>query len=230
MVMVGTEDRSNYVVGVDLGQSHDPTAIGVIERTDTYELHHWVRERGINDAEARRKKDVPPRFALRHLERLPLGMSYPAQVDKVQTVRARLPQRTELVIDRTGVGRAVFDIFRSHGVRAQAVDITAGDGASQSSDGWRVSKKDLVSRLQALLHQGHLKIAKGMPEAQALVKELQDFRVTFTQAGNPTFNAREGQHDDLVLAVAIACWWSAMPSRSVTAHRLQWQGLSAKVV
>jgi hypothetical protein len=39
-----------------------------------------------------------------------------------------------------------------------------------------------------------------------LVRELQDFRVEYTQNGTMTFNARVGQHDDLVLALAIAVW------------------------
>ncbi len=36
------------------------------------------------------------------------------------------------------------------------------------------------------------------------MRELQDFRVSFSTAGNPIFGAREGAHDDLVLAVALA--------------------------
>jgi hypothetical protein len=47
---------------------------------------------------------------------------------------------------------------------------------------------------------------RELPEADALVRELQDFRVEFTAAGNLTFNARQGRHDDLVLALAIAAW------------------------
>jgi hypothetical protein len=35
---------------------------------------------------------------------------------------------------------------------------------------------------------------------------MQDFRVEFTASGTLTFNARSGKHDDLVLALAIACW------------------------
>jgi hypothetical protein len=69
-----------------------------------------------------------------------------------------------------------------------------------------VPKLTLVSRLQALLHEGRLKIQKELSEAETLVRELQDFRVEFTAAGHLTFNARAGKHDDLVLALAIAIW------------------------
>jgi hypothetical protein len=69
-----------------------------------------------------------------------------------------------------------------------------------------VPKLTLVSRLQALLHQGQLKILRELAEAETLVRELQDFRVEYTAAGHLTFNARSGKHDDLVLALAIAVW------------------------
>ena len=72
-----------------------------------------------------------------------------------------------------------------------------------------VPKLDLVSRLQALLHEGRLKIHKDLAEADTLVRELQDFRCEFTAAGHLTFNARSGKHDDLVLALAIAVWRAA---------------------
>lgn len=61
-----------------------------------------------------------------------------------------------------------------------------------------------MSKLQALLYSGDLRIANSLPDAAVLVCELQDFRVRFTEAGNATFNAREGAHDDLVLALALA--------------------------
>ncbi len=65
-------------------------------------------------------------------------------------------------------------------------------------------KVTLVSRLQALLHSGDLRIPRALPDAAVLTRELQEFRVKYTDAGNATFNAREGEHDDLVLALAIA--------------------------
>jgi hypothetical protein len=84
--------------------------------------------------------------------------------------------------------------------------------------GWSAPKVELVSKLQALLHAGQLKISRAMPEAAVLVRELQDFRVRYTDAGNATFNAREGAHDHLVLALALAVFGlsrrSTRPRRS----------------
>jgi hypothetical protein len=145
-------------------------------------------------------------FQVGHLERLPLGTIYPAIVSHVGRLLGKLPAGTELVIDYTGVGRPIYDMFIYSGISPVGVMITAGTAETQEGQIFGVPKLILVSRLQALLHEGRLKIQRELPEADALVRELQDFRVEFTAAGNLTFNARQGRHDDLVLALAIAAW------------------------
>jgi hypothetical protein len=70
-----------------------------------------------------------------------------------------------------------------------------------------VPKKELVSVLQVMLQARRIKVAPTLPEAKTLVRELTTFQVKITPAANEVFGAwREGQHDDLVLAVAIAIW------------------------
>jgi len=145
-------------------------------------------------------------FQVGHLERVPLGTPYPGIVAHVGRLLDRLPAGTELVIDHTGVGRPIFDMFTYAGISPVGVSITAGTAETRDGAICCVPKLTLVSRLQALLHEGRLKIQKELPEAETLARELQEFRVEFTAAGHLTFNARSGKHDDLVLALAIAIW------------------------
>src|SRR3954454_11630051 len=71
----------------------------------------------------------------------------------------------------------------------------------------RVPKRDLVSVLQVLFHSKRLKIAAGVNERDTLLRELANFSAKITQHANDTYEAwREGQHDDLVLALALASW------------------------
>lgn len=77
--------------------------------------------------------------------------------------------------------------------RAAAITITGGRDTTETEHGFAVPKATLGSRVQALLHSGDLR-----------ARELQELRVKYTDAGNATFNARGGEHDDLVLALAIA--------------------------
>jgi hypothetical protein len=148
----------------------------------------------------------PPIFQVGHLERVPLGTPYPGVVAHVGRLLTKLPGHPELVIDFTGVGRPVFDMFVYSGISPTGVLITGGTAETRDDATCSVPKLTLVSRLQALLHEGRLKILRELAEAETLVRELQDFRVEFTAAGHLTFNARTGKHDDLVLALAIAVW------------------------
>ena len=207
--------RRKYFVGVDLGQTTDPTAICVLEVLD------------VPNVEPDKVYSKIPYhstvYNVRHLERLKLGTSYVAQASYVFELLNTAPLRdATLVVDQTGVGRPVVDIFRQAGVKPIGVTITAGDATTREKlapDDWKVAKLALVSGLQAALHSGDLKIAADLPETAALVSELQDFKATFTQTGYARFGAREGKHDDLVLATAIALWWSKESTKRQTVVR-----------
>jgi hypothetical protein len=160
-------------------------------------------------------------FQVGHLERVPLGTLYPAIVAHVGRLLTKLPGRAELVIDFTGVGRPIFDMFVYSGIYPTGVVITGGNTETRDGMTCYVPKLTLVSRLQALLQAGRLKIQRELDEAETLVGELRDFRVEFTAAGHLTFNARCGKHDDLVLALAIAVW------RAFGGGRGSWEAVEA---
>jgi hypothetical protein len=153
-------------------------------------------------------------YDLGQIERYDLGTPYTTVIDRVVGLFANNPTLAgqTLVIDHTGAGRPVYDMF----VRARPrcnlrpITITAGQGFKQDDvGGWKVAKKDLVSVLQVLLQSRRLAVGERLPLAMTLVKELENFRVKITANANETFEAwREGQHDDLVLAVALAVWVS----------------------
>jgi hypothetical protein len=186
-----------FFVGVDIGQAVDPTAIAVVsaDRTDPRN----------------------PIYRCGHIERLPLHTTYPAIVSYVIRLQRQLPSRSDVVIDLTGVGRPTYDLFVDQGLVPTGVTITAGhDEVKTAPHFFSVPKLTLVSRVQSMLHAGRLLIQKDMSETLALVAELQDFRANVTDSGRWTFGARSGAHDDLVLALALACWAAAaLPKQMV---------------
>src|SRR5262249_34053769 len=114
----------------------------------------------------------------------------------------------QLVVDATGVGRAVIDLFRQARLPAHLVPITitAGHQATYQRDGWHVAKKHLAAALQVLFQHQRLKVSE-VADRETLLKELRNFRVKVTAAANETYEAwRESDKDDLVLAVAMPCW------------------------
>jgi hypothetical protein len=85
--------------------------------------------------------------------------------------------------------------------------ITSGATETRSEGYYRIPKRDLVIQLQVLLQCGALRIAAGLKHAATLAAELQEMRVKVTSAGHEQYGAwREGTHDDMVFAVALACW------------------------
>jgi hypothetical protein len=150
------------------------------------------------------------RYDVRHIERFQLGTPYPAMVEQV-CGRYRHPTFDEsdtiLVIDATGCGRPVVDMF----VRCKpiAVSIHGGDQVHRDGRNYRVPKRDLVACAQVLLQQRRLKFAEALPLTATLQQELLNFRMKIDPlTAHDSYSAwREGQHDDLVLATALACWW-----------------------
>jgi hypothetical protein len=158
--------------------------------------------------------DVP--VAVRHLQRFELGTKYTEIVRAVHRLLSREPFRrrmryTRLLVDRTGVGRGVVDSFYEHGVRPLSVSIHGGSAVTEvpADLSYRVPKRDLVAAVQVLLQNGRLKIAPELELAPVLKKELLNFRVKIDPrtAHDSYEHWREGDHDDLVLATALACWF-----------------------
>lgn len=163
-------------------------------------------------------------YHLRHLVRPALGMPYTEIVRHVVELMEMPELRgAPLVIDRTGVGRAVYDMFayaRMHG-SAVGVTITGGDTVISEGNGYRVPKRDLVSALQVLLQQKRLKIAQGLALGSVFAAEALNFKAKISERGHDSYEAgpaadwRDGAHDDLVLAVALACWYAERPQSRI---------------
>jgi hypothetical protein len=208
------------VVGVDVGQRVDPTAIAVCEREGD-------------------------RYLVRHLERLKLGTSYPDVASRVGEVYrgilsrqgARLSEEqrhaavsgdyhgyatpeellaerakadTFVVVDATGVGTPVIDLIRERGgindYNLTGCFFTYGDklngqlGRKEAS----VGKGYLVSRLQALIQSKRIQLPHTA-EARALAEELLVYEIHVDENANAKYGAfKVGTHDDLVTALGLA--------------------------
>lgn len=197
-----------FCVGLDLGQAADYTALAVIEDVNK-----------VNPAGGTEKA-----LHLRHLERYPLRTPYPEIVERVAALvrdehlspteydpsRMRHgSQPPQLIVDATGVGVAVTDLLKQKGLKFAPVTITGGDRAHKAKGTYRVPKRDLVAALEVPFHTGELKVAEGLTLWPALREELLNFvkKINLKTAHDSYEHWRETDHDDLVLATALACWW-----------------------
>jgi hypothetical protein len=181
--------QMGWILGLDLGQAADRSALAILEY---------------------RELKKPRTYSVRHLERFELGTPYPSVVARLKEILKR-PELAHslLAVDMTGVGRPVVDLLKQAALDVRIWPITITSGKSPSCDGYSYSvpKRDLVAVLQVLLQTRRLKIASGLPVAAELMRELSDFRSKFTESANEVFGPeKSSQHDDLVLALALAAW------------------------
>lgn len=207
------EGERQYLIGLDLGQAADYSALVVVRQTSLTKYIDPVRL-----------------FLCNHVVRHPLGTPYTTIVDDV----VRLMQRPELqlqkpnwrgrirtvgptlIVDATGVGRAVVNMFERAikpmqdtcpGLEGITIHGGRNSGRSEDGNGWNVSKLDLIASVQACLGEGRLRIVRSLQHADLLRKEFQDYRVKLSAVGHESYDARSGQHDDLVLALAMCIWY-----------------------
>ena len=215
-----------FVIGLDLGQKQDYTAVAVVEKEERSESSAGDK----------------PMLYLRHLERYALGTPYGEQMDRVAALvskiketapnripmlwsaddlpRAARPQPPELVVDATGVGVGVVEMLKDRGLRYRAVSITGGISETHGGGTYHVPKRNLVSRAVAPFEGKRLKIARSMSLVPELVRELENFKVKVNpKTAHDSYEAwRESDHDDLVLALALACWGAERKLQRATVY------------
>ena len=195
---MGSELR--FFVSLDCGQSHDYSAALVSQRVGE-ELH------------------------VTSLSRAPLRTPYPkiakavvnkaVELEPVGAFGERRP--VGLVVDAGGVGRAVADLIRqeiralprskSPKIKFLPVTATGGTHTSIGAGSINVPKRDLITAAVVAMQQGTLRIG-DVPNAELLKAELQEYRSKLTRRGYESF-VGAGRNDDLVYALALACWsWS----------------------
>lgn len=199
-----------YLAGLDVGEMSDPSALCVLERDV-----------------AMPKGKLESRYAARWLERFPLQTPYPAMARLVRERLEKLGQHCLLVIDVTGVGRGVVDMFREEWMHLDplthtrqplpgkptivAVTLLTSAMHEPKAPSWdeqHVPKRNVVMAFMVVLQQHRFRAARGLKEAQTLFQEGLNFQWKVSAAGNDQYGAwRAGQHDDLLLAVAVAVWW-----------------------
>jgi len=116
------------------------------------------------------------------------------------------------VVDQTGVGTAVVEELTGAKLCGGMVPVTvtAGHRASRDDRGaWLVPKLDLVGVLQIVLQSKRIQFAASLADAAVLVEEM-NFRIkSVTPSEAALESLREGQNDDLVIAIAVALWLAA---------------------
>lgn len=123
------------------------------------------------------------------------GLAWSSQIERVAKF-LKNHKVSVVLTDQTSIGDPLLEQLRSK---------LWEDGANICVDGYvftNQSKRELVENLTLKFERGAISI----PDDENLLRELQYFEYELTSSGNIRMNARTGCHDDLVMALALACW------------------------
>ena len=112
------------------------------------------------------------------------------QKNKIANVIRRY-NNAQCTIDATGIGDPIFDDLNRLGLNIIPYKISG------------VSKKPLIENLSLNIQEGNI----SYPDIPELINELNIYAYTQSQTtGHTSYSAPEGYHDDIVIALALACW------------------------
>lgn len=200
-----------FYLGVDLGKTADYTALVLAEPSGG--------DRPVYDLTMIERVPLRTRYTevAAHVAGWVADLRTPVKVGSVDdwgmtTVRDKRPEM-HVVLDYTGVGIAVAEIFLAAGIGCDVVLVTITGGGRVTYDevGIHVPKADLVSVVQRCLQEERLRMPADDPTSDLLAGELAEFQAKIGPTGHVSYGVaadwRSGAHDDLVLATALAVWW-----------------------
>lgn len=116
-------------------------------------------------------------------------IDYTFQIQKVESIAKQYNNAT-IYMDATGVGDPLFEALQRRGLQVHGVVLT------------NATKKNLIETLALTIEQKEI----TFPEIRELMLELEAFEYEITRAGNVSYSAPPGFHDDCVLSLALAVY------------------------
>ncbi len=98
--------------------------------------------------------------------------------------------KARFIMDHTGVGTPIFD------------DLSLKIRTLEPFDFTEQSRKDLLENLKMKIEERSIRI----PDDEILLNELKSFQYQLTDRGKVRISCPDSQHDDTVMALALAVW------------------------
>jgi hypothetical protein len=208
-VSADDDGSSSFLVGLSVSQGA-PTGIAVLEKVKP---------------PARRGQRSVATYYCRYLRRwVPPDTAYPILVEELQAMLSGALRNCALVVE-AGTGlRTVVSMLRTNRLpaRIHPVEVKTSAEDTHVGDAWRVSKGSLIETTRQVLQEERMVFDECMPaEVMATTPPVRTvYQALFTYpydratVVNEAFAARDGEYDDLVLAVALACWYGERCQRT----------------
>jgi hypothetical protein len=202
------EPAPTYLVGLSVGQGTQPTGMAVLERH-------------------KRGSGAPATYTCRYLRRwLPPATAYTALLAHLRKMFGDPPLAGGYLIVEAGPStKALLSFLRKNPLSAkiQAVEIKTSAEDRKVEGLWKVAKGTVIETTRQVSQEGRLVFDRQMslevtattPPAQTVYHALATYPYNEATTVNDAFTSRDGEYDDLVLAVALACWYGENCQRTL---------------
>ena len=129
-----------------------------------------------------------------------------------------------LVVEAGTSIKPVVAMLRKYRLPAmiRPVEVKSGAEDAYVGDAWKVGKGSLIETTRQVLQEDRMTFDERMPRevmattppVRAVYQALLTYPFERAPAANEAFASRDGDYDDLVLAVALACWYGECCQRT----------------
>jgi hypothetical protein len=202
-------DASCYLVGLSVSQGA-PTGIAVLEK--------------FKSPDQRGRRSVAT-YACRYLRRwLPPATAYPILVSELAAMLTGPLVDCNLVVEAGTSIKPVVAMLRKYRLPAmiRPVEVKSSAEDAYVGDAWKVGKGSLIETTRQVLQEDRMTFDERMPRevmattppVRTVYQALLTYPFERAPAANEAFASRAGDYDDLVLAVALACWYGERCQRT----------------
>jgi hypothetical protein len=188
-----------YILALDPAQLRDWSALAAVDM-------QYAQAKIINGAA------TPARFeyslvAMNRKQGLPYDQIVEWVVRTLKNPAFNKQSPPQFVLDATGVGVAVNDMFRVKHVRAMAVTITPGNGLNREGFIIHLGKARLIGKFLGAFDAGKVHVNPNMPIWPLVEREMLSFRAEMSAQGRVKMEAERGENDDMLFALALCVWY-----------------------
>lgn len=197
-----------HTIGIDLGRDSDHSAIAIGSV--------YKRPSPIQDMLTRTYPMIHT-LEVGHLEQIPKSKEYTQVMDRIGHLVRHLRNQTpfgytrpsiQIVLDAAGPGSLGTELIRKQNLETGLfpIIITGGEESHELKSGsTSVPRKALLHTLRVLAETGAIRFAQGLRHRDRLIRECSGVKASGTTA----------DHDDLVIAVALAAWRATRQCREL---------------
>jgi hypothetical protein len=184
------------ILALDPAQLHDWSALAAIDMK-------YV-PKGVLGNDGRYEYDL---IAMNRKQALPYDQIVEWVIKTLKNPAFNAQGPPKFLLDATGVGVAINDMFRAKGQRPIAVTITTGNTLTRIGSDAHLGKARLFGKFLGALDSGKVHVNPDMPIWPLVEREMLSFRAEMSTQGRVKMEAEQGENDDMLFALAMCVWY-----------------------